>query len=111
MPGQQGNILKIPPNDPKFRAKRDLDRVLKHLDPRLRPRALEMIAAAQEVMRHHARTPWGWSVYYSEAQCFFFDPVDQGLDVRPRDGTEPPPDVPWSPTPRGSTPGGPTSGG
>ena len=111
VPGQQGNVLRIATGHPDFRARRDQDAALAHLDARLKPRALRLIEAARDVMKHHGRTPWGWSVYYTEVQDFIFDPVDGGLDVRPRGGDETP-TTPWSPTrPGGSTPGGPTSGG
>ncbi len=38
-------------------------------------------------MRRYAKTPWGWAVYYAEIQGFVYDPIDGGLDVRPRTGT------------------------
>ena len=111
VPGQQGNILQIATGHPDYRAERDPAAVLAHVDPRLESRARDLIRAARAVMTHHARTPWGWSVYYTEVQGFIFDPVDGGLDVRPRGGDEEPA-TPWRPTrPGGSTPGGPTSGG
>ena len=50
VPGQQGNILQIPTGHPDFRAERDVDAVLAHLDPRLEPRARRLIAAARAVM-------------------------------------------------------------
>jgi len=110
VPGQQGNLLAIPPESADFRAKRDVGAVLAHLDARLRERALDVIASARSVMEHHARTPWGWSVYYAEVLGWIFDPVDGGVDVRPRPGEDEPPDTPWSPTrPPGSSPGGPTT--
>lgn len=113
VPGQQGNLLNIPEDDPNYRAKRSLSSVLLHLDRRLMPRALEMIEAGREVMRHHARTPWGWTTYYSEAHTFVYLPVNEAVWAAPRSGTEdedePGPVTP-SPVPRGgSSPGGPTT--
>ncbi len=110
VPGQQGNLLALDPRRPEYRGQRDLDAVLRYLDPALRPRALRMIEAAKDVMAHDARTPWGWTVYYSEAKCWIFDPVDGGPDGRPRAGDDDESSPPWSPTPRGgSTPGGPVT--
>ena len=40
VPGQQGNILQIATGHPDYRAERDTEAVLAHLDPRLKPRAL-----------------------------------------------------------------------
>ena len=72
-----------------------------------------MIEAANDVMTHHAMTPWGWNVYYAEALCYLFDPVDGAFDRRPRSGEDDPaPDTPWDPTPRpSSSPSGPATGG
>ncbi|MFV1957777.1 MAG: hypothetical protein ACC662_00045, partial [Planctomycetota bacterium] len=111
IPGQQGNLLSISPTSPDYRAKRDLDAVLRYLDPRLGPRALDLIEAAREVMKHDARTPWGWTVYYAEVLQYLFDPVNGAPDRRPRPGEdEKRPQTPWTPTPRGgSAPGGPVT--
>ena len=113
VPGQQGNLLAIATGDPAYRARRSLDAVLRHHDPRLVPRARRMIDAAREVMAHHAKTPWGWNVYYAEALCYLFDPVDGAFDRRPRSTEEgASPDTPWDPTPvPSSSPGGPVTGG
>ncbi len=113
VPGQQGNLLAIATGDPAYRARRSLSAVLKNHDPRLVPAARRMIQAAQDVMTHDARTPWGWNVYYAEALCYLFDPVDGAFDRRPRSGDEEGrPDTPWDPTPPpSSSPTGPATGG
>jgi hypothetical protein len=66
----QGAFLGVGSGDPNYRAQRDTDRVLANLDARLRPQALEVIAAARGVIEHEARSPWGWVVYYSELQTY-----------------------------------------
>jgi hypothetical protein len=97
--GYQGNVLEILGTDPDFRAKRQTDEVLKYLDPRLKPRAVSMIQAAEAVMAGYARSPWGWMVYYTEAYTFVSKPVQSGevaIDrsgarlIRPKTGREPP---------------------
>ena len=114
-PGMQGNILLIDPEHTHYRAKRKLTDVLKHLDPRLVPRALDMIHAARRVMKDHAMSGWGWTTYYSIAYTFIFMPLPEADGPPPeRPGeTEPtPPTTPRGPatTPGGSEPGGPTTG-
>jgi hypothetical protein len=108
--GQIGNVLKISPASPDYRARRDVEAVLKHFPEALKERARDLIGAAREVMRDYRKTPWGWTVYYTEVQGFVYDPVDGGLDVRPRTGDDTDHDVPFSPTRPPSTPGGPTTG-
>ena len=116
IPGQQGNILRIPVESPDYRAKRPLSGVLRYLDRRLMARALDMIHSARAVMADHAKTPWGWTTYYSEAYAFVFLPVPptHGRDLRTGETEDDDDDKPpWSPTPRGrggSSPGGPTTG-
>lgn len=109
-PEYQGNLLSVPLSDPKYRAKRDVERVLERLDPRLRGRALRMIAAAESVMQRYARSPWGAVVYYSEAMTFVSEPVPEGVAEFDREGEDPGLLRPTTPRP-GSSPGGPTSGG
>jgi hypothetical protein len=83
--GAQDNFLSLAPSNPDYRALRHLGQVLKNLDPRLKGRALRMISAAEEVMAHEGRSPWGWMVYYSEACTFvyFTAEVDVGPGERP----------------------------
>jgi hypothetical protein len=114
-PGYQGNLLEIPVEDANYRAKRSLDLVLLHLDPRLRRRALDMLRSARDVMSRYGRTGWGWSVYYADAVTFIFKPVPVATGHRPTPGGSerpPPPTTPRGPnTPSGgSNPGGPTTG-
>ena len=112
-PGYQGNLLKIPPDDPNYRAKRSFDRVLLHLDPRLRRRALWMIRSGADVMKRYARTGWGWTTYYADAYTFVFKPVEVERGSRPASGegsSRPPaPTTPRGPSSSGggSAPGGP----
>jgi hypothetical protein len=115
-PGMQGNILLIDPEDPDYRAQRQLARVLMHLDPRLRRRALDMIFSARRVMADYAMSGWGWSTYYSIAYTFIFKPLPRAEGPppqRPGGKEPPPPTTPRGPstTPGGSAPGGPSSGG
>jgi hypothetical protein len=116
-PGFQGNLLKIPEDDPNYRAQRELASVLLHLDRRLAPRAVAMIDRARAVMGAFAQTGWGWSTYYSEAYTFVFKPAEVLRGHRPASGESmkppPRPTTPRGPTTRGdgSTPTGPTSGG
>jgi hypothetical protein len=127
--GLQGNLLTLPETDPDYRARRDLDKVMKNLDPRLRADALDMIRSAERVMERYARTPWGWTVYYSVAHTFVWRPGwtfptvtrraggsgGGGGDTTPRDKpptTPKPPPAPGggsAPGPAPSTPGGPTT--
>ena len=85
----QGAFLAIPAADPNFRALRDTDRVLANLAPQLRPQALAVLAAARDVMSHEARTPWGWTVYYSMLHTYAWSPPNpdpvaaEGGDRRP----------------------------
>jgi len=114
-PGMQGNILLIDPEHTHYRAKRKLSDVLKNLDPRLVPRALDMIHSARRVMKDYAMSGWGWTTYYSIAYTFIFMPLPRSPGLPPsRPGdTEPSgPTTPRGPatTPRGSKPGGPTTG-
>ena len=113
IPGQQGNVLRIPLGSRNYRAKRSRSNVLRHLDRRLMPRALDMIHAAEKVMKHHAKTPWGWTTYYSEAYTFVFLPLPKSTGRVPRRGEdgEDEDTPPWTPTPRGggSSPGGPVT--
>ena len=87
--------------------------MLRHLDRRLMRRALDMIEAARQIMRHHGRTPWGWATYYSEAHTFVFLPVGPAVWGSRRTGAEDEDEPgPVTPTPRGgggSSPGGPTT--
>jgi hypothetical protein len=112
-PGYQGNLLEIPADDPNYRARRGLDRVLEHLDPRLRRRALLTIRAASDVMRRYGKTGWGWTTYYADAFAFVFQPVETERGHRPATGESAPaakpPTTPVGPdgTPGGSAPGGP----
>jgi hypothetical protein len=118
-PNEQGNLLGIPWNDPDYRAQRDLERVLANLDPRLKDDALDMIEAAKRVMARFAKSPWGWTVYYTEADTFIWHPVKGGTSTpyrpgkgptgEPEDPPETPPDVPGGPTtPGGAPPSGPS---
>lgn len=109
-PEYQGNLLAVPQSDPKYRARREIDRVLRNLDPRLRERALRMIAAAESVMQRYARSPWGSVVYYSEAVTFVSEPVEEAAAEFDREGEDVEFLRPTTPRP-GSSPGGPTSGG
>lgn len=114
-PGMQGNILLIDPEHTHYRAKRKLTDVLKNLDPRLVPRALDMIHSARRVMRDHALSGWGWTTYYSIAYTFIFMPLypdPAPPPTRPGDTEPTPPTTPRGPatTPGGSEPGGPTTG-
>jgi hypothetical protein len=72
------------------------------------PRALDMIDAAQEVMRHEGRSPFGWVVYYSVA----FDYTWYGVAPMPQGSRRAGEDDPTgTTTPRPDTrPGGPSSG-
>jgi hypothetical protein len=101
----QGNLLAIPEDDPNYRARRGLEPVLRHLDPRLRRRALDMILAGRGVMRRYARSGWGWTTYYCDAVTFVFEPVEVERGSRPAtgEGSKPPP--------RPTTPRGPGAGG
>lgn len=115
-PGYQGNLLNIPADDPYYRAKRSLASVLRYLDPRLRPRAEDMIQAAKNVMRTYALTGWGWTTYYSDAYAFIFWPVEVPRGHRPTRGGGRTPDAPTTPrgpgsSGGGSSPGGPKTGG
>ena len=115
-PGMQGNILLIDPEHTHYRAKRKLTDVLKHLDPRLVPRALDMIHSARRVMKDHAMSGWGWTTYYSIAYTFIFMPLPEASGpppVRPGETEPTPPTTPRGPatTPGGSEPGGPTTTG
>ena len=108
-PEMQSSFLNVDTGHPFFRAKREKDRVLARLDPRLRPRAERVIAAAALVMKHDARSPWGWVTYYSGLETFSlhtYEPVkpDPHPYTPPEPGTKPPPPPPQGP----STP---TSGG
>jgi hypothetical protein len=115
-PHTQDNILPIPLNSPDYRARRDLEQVLKNLDPRLRADALDMLEAAKRVMERYAKTPWGWTVYYSVAVTFIWDPVPVGPGRQRRRGDPAPSDPDDPPTtprdkepkkdPRPTTPGG-----
>jgi len=106
--GWQGNFLAVPTSSPKYRAKRDLDYVLFHLDPRLLPRALRVIDAARDVMAHEARSAWGWTVYYSELHTFVWAPGPTGDGKDDRHGAPdeppPPPNTPGSKGGGGATP-------
>ncbi len=102
--GAQDNLLTIPFGFPQYRARRNVERVLANVDPRLRPRANRMIAAARDVMRHEARSAWGWVTYYSEANTFVWMPLPPGDAIQRRQGDDP---LPPPPTPGGSSPGGP----
>jgi hypothetical protein len=107
-PGEQSNFLNLPPSSPDYRALRHLGRVLENLDRRLWDRALKMIAAAEEVMQHEGRSPWGWVVYYSEAMTFVYREggVVVGRGERPGKDTE----GATTPHPR-PRPSGPSTGG
>jgi hypothetical protein len=114
VPGQQGNVLDIPEGSPDYRAKRSRVAVIRYLDRRLVPRALDLIRAAEGVMADHAKTPWGWTTYYTDAFTFVFEPVPRSDGRSDRPGGESSPDEPppWSPTPRdggGSSAGGPVT--
>jgi hypothetical protein len=113
-PHEQGNLLLIPTSDPDYRAQRDLERVLANLDPRLKAHALDMIESAKRVMARFAKTPWGWTTYYTEAVTFIWEPVEGGEEFTYRPGKGPkgetdvpttPPDVPGGPTTPGGGPG------
>lgn len=106
--GPQGNILPLPGTDPDYRALRHPGEVLKNLDPRLMSRALSMIDAAQDVMRHEGRSPFGWVVYYSVAIDYTWFGVPPVLRGSRRVGEDDPSGVP-TPRPR-TNPGGPSSG-
>jgi hypothetical protein len=113
---QQGNLLDIPLKDPLFRARRELDRVLLHLDERLKPHAIDMIESARRVMERYARTPWGWTTYYTVAYTFVWHPVppEKGPTgpmgpVGPTPTSEEP-QAPVTPGGGGSSGGGPTTG-
>jgi hypothetical protein len=114
---QQGNILDIPVTNPDYRAKREQAHVLEQLDERLRPNALDMIEAARAVMARYARTPWGWTTYYSDAYTFVWTPVPPTRgSVGPMGGVGPTPpseepDAPTTPPGGGSTPGAPSTPG
>lgn len=111
-PGYQGNILDIPPGSPDYRARRLLPAVLEHVDPRLQPRALRTIDAAEAVMRHEGRSPWGWMTYYSDLFTFICRPVPRGDGTSQRKGKpEDEPDGPVTPRRGGSSSGGPRTGG
>jgi hypothetical protein len=103
--GYQGNLLEIPKDDPNYRAKRGLEPVLRHLDPRLRRRAMDMIQSAKAVMRGHARSGFGWTTYYSDAFTFVFTAVEVERGSRPATGES------TRQPPRPTTPQGPGSGG
>ncbi len=90
--------------------------MLRYLDPRLRPRAEDMIHAAERVMRTYALTGWGWTTYYSDAYTFIFWPVEVPRGHRPTRGGGRAPDAPTTPrgpgsSGGGSSPGGPKTGG
>jgi hypothetical protein len=115
-PGYQGNLLVIDEGNPDYRARRSLPLVLRHLDRRLRGRALRMIDAARDVMATYGETGWGWTTYYGDAYTFLFKPVEVQRGHRPTRGGGRAPDRPT--TPRGggtggggSSGGGPASGG
>ena len=110
-PGYQGNILDIPIEQADFRARRNLGSVLKHLDPRLRRRALRMIDAARDVMRTYGRTGWGWTTYYSEAFTFIFKPVGVRRGHQPARGGGKAAPRPTTPRGGGSGKGGSKGGG
>ena len=110
-PLQQGNILRIDPEHEDYRAKRSLASVLKHVDPRLRRRAINMIQSADRVMDHYAMSGWGWSTYYSIAYTFVFLPVPRATGPMPSRGGEEPPPPPTTPSGPGTTPGGSGAGG
>lgn len=86
----QGAFLAIGTGDPNHRALRDADRVLAHLDARLRPQALATIAAAREVITHEARSPWGWVVYYAMLHTYAWSPPDGAPAATERGGSRPP---------------------
>lgn len=109
--GYQGNLLVIPEDDPVYRAKRSLDRVLKHLDARLLRRAGMMIDAARAVMDRYGRTGWGWTTYYADAFTFVFKPVEVERGHRPTPGGTSPTPRPTTPQGPGSSPGGSAPGG
>ena len=115
-PGYQGNLLQIPEEEPDYRAQRSLPLVLRHLDPRLRRRALQMIEAARDVMATYGETGWGWTTYYADAVTFVFHPREVPRGHQPSRGGGKP--APRPTTPRGGSTGGggssgtgPTSGG
>jgi hypothetical protein len=95
----QGAFLNVPSGDPNYRAQRDVERVLRRLDPRLRAQALQVIAAARAVIDHEARSPWGWVVYYSELQTYGWSAVDDAESTSDRAQSEPQ----HATTPAGST--------
>ena len=108
MCGPQGNTLPLQEADPDYRALRHPAEVLKYLDPRLMPRALAMIDAAQEVMRHEGRSPFGWMVYYAVTLDYTWFGVPPVLQGSRRPGED---DPTGTATPRPETrPGGPSSG-
>lgn len=127
--GLQDNFLLFKEDDPDYRARRDVEKVLKNVDARLRSDALDMIQAAQRVMERYAKTPWGWTVYYSVANTFVWEQgwtpkggwgrgggSSGGGPTTPKDKpTEPkPPPPPGGGTTPGSapsSPGGPTTPG
>ena len=110
-PGYQGNILDIPVEDPNYRARRNTGSVLRHLDKRLRRRALVMIEAARDVMRDYAETGWGWTTYYSEAFTFVFKPIKVPTGHRPTRGGGKAPPRPTTPSGKGKPGGGSKGGG
>jgi len=107
--GYQGNLLGVPQGNPKFRARRDIEMVLKNLDPSLKDRALRMIHAADDVIARYRKSPWGWVVYYTEAFTFVSVEVTGSPVESDRMGVE----IlrPTTPHPPPSTGGGPTTGG
>ncbi len=111
----QGNLLGIPESSPFYRAVRAPDRVLARLDERLVDDALRMISTGRDVMEAFGKTPWGATVYYSEAYTFVFKPVTNLLgNVGHAPGgkdkkKKPAPVTPTDGSPSGS--GGPTTPG
>jgi hypothetical protein len=101
----QSNVLTMRPDDPDYRAERDLDDVLLNLDAALKTRALDCIASARAIHDRWRDTPWDWMVYYAELEGFSWAMHARisGEPIRPRpkpdDEKEP------EPTPRRPRPG------
>jgi hypothetical protein len=106
----QSNVfLWLEKSDPRYRALRHPEQVVKKLDPRLVPRALRMIEAGKDVMRDEGRSPWGWMVYYSEAETPVYVAVRTAPGSSARPGADPHEGGESTPRPDPRT-GGPSSG-
>ena len=93
--GLQDDLLPIPQEDARYRARRALPYVFRRLDPRLVGRATAMVDAGEVVMDRYARSGWGWVVYYSVAYTFVWQPVPPGDSIVDRfGGADPPPGGP-----------------